>query len=219
MKLRSGIIGRIACIGFVALSFFTISCKKADNQPSNTDVATDYSQSTHWLNIPATLKPVDVFYIYPTAWQKEEPAEPDICKIDNTSMMIGSHLAYNRQATAFETAGNIYAPYYRQADAMYTLSLPEEKRWIFISGSPSRDVIAAFGYYIEHFNNGRPYILAGHSQGANVLLVLLSEYMKDHPEVYKRMIAAYIIGYPVTTEFMVANPHLKFAIGPDSTLR
>ena len=41
--------------------------------------------------------------------------------------------------------------------------------------------------------------------------------MKDHPEVYSRMIAAYVIGNPVTQASLDNNPHLKFATGPDDT--
>jgi hypothetical protein len=177
----------------------------------------DYSQSSHWLSLPAPVKPVDVFFIYPTVWHKEDPAEPNICAIDNPTMLAGSLIAYSCQATAFETAGNIFAPYYRQADSPYMLTLPEAERWKIVSGTPAHDVIDAFKYYIEHYNNGRPFILAGHSQGSNVMQVLLSEYMAANPEVYKRMIAAYMIGYPVPAQYMADNSHLKFAEGPDDT--
>ena len=46
---------------------------------------------------------------------------------------------------------------------------------------------------------------------------LLSEYMKENPVVYSRMIAAYVIGYSITKEYLAENPHLKFAEGPDDT--
>lgn len=174
----------------------------------------DYARSNHWLNVPASVdKAVDVFYLYPTAWQKTNPNDPGICDIDNASMLHLSKMAFRRQATAFETIGNIYAPYYRQVD----LSLPAEERNRLVNTVPTYDGIAAFDYYINHFNNGRPYILAGHSQGSNVLVNLLSSYMKEHPEAYKRMIAAYAIGYSVTDAYLAANPHLKFAEGPDDT--
>jgi hypothetical protein len=132
-------------------------------------------------------------------------------------MLKGSIAAFGRQATAFETVGNIFAPYYRQADAAYTLSLPQEQRDIVIGGIPTLDAVAAFDYYIKHYNNGRPFILAGHSQGSNVLLFLLAGYMKDNPSAYARMIAAYVIGYSVTDDYLAECPHLKFAEGPDDT--
>ena len=183
----------------------------------NTGV-TDYSNPRHWLSLPVhPSKPIDVFYVYPTVWKKVNPAEPDYCSIYHASMLQGAALAFNHQATAFETAGNIYAPFYRQADGACTLPLTEDQRWEVLRKVPAADVTAAFDYYIRHCNNGRPYIIAGHSQGASVIMLLLSEYMATHPDVYSRMIAAYVIGYPVTAEFMDANKHLRFAEGPDDT--
>ena len=84
-------------------------------------------------------------------------------------------------------------------------------------GIPATDAAAAFDYYIKNFNNGRPFIFAGLSQVSNVLLYLLSDYMKKHPEVYGRMIAAYVIGYSITPEYLAKNPHLKFAKGAKNT--
>ncbi|MFZ4707496.1 MAG: DUF3089 domain-containing protein [Bacteroidales bacterium] len=217
MRSETKITGWIACIVFIALSLCATSCKKTEKQSSNTDEATDYSIATHWLNIPATIKPVDVFYLYPTVWTPDSATNPLYSEIDDASMLKGSAFAFSDQATAFETAGNVYAPYYRQANAIRTLVLPEDQRWQMLSQAPAKDVIAAFDYYINHFNNGRPFILAGHSQGANLLLFILSEYMKKFPAVYSRMIAAYVTGYPVTADFMAANKHLKFAQGPDDS--
>ena len=175
----------------------------------------DYADASNWLSVPATTQQADIFYLYPTCYQKILPADPNICGIDNAVMRHFAALAFDRQATAFATSGNIYAPFYRQADAAYTLSLPEDQRAAVIKGLPLGDATNAFDHYIRHFNKGRPFILAGHSQGSNVLIYLLAGYMKTHPEVYSRMVAAYIIGYSVTPEFLSANPHLRFAEGPD----
>lgn len=180
--------------------------------------ATDYSRAEHWLALPATTKTVDVFYLYQTAWRKQNETDPNINDIDNASMRTGSNAAFARTATAFETVGNIYAPYYRQADAVYTLTLPTlEERNAVIAGIPTLDAMAAFDYYIKHFNNGRPFILAGHSQGSAVLMNILAIYMKDHQDVYERMIAAYVIGDSVTENYLAENPHLKFATGAEDT--
>lgn len=203
-------------IAFAFLSTFYSSCTK-DDTPQPVDLATDYSLAEHWLSAPAPKMAVDVFYLYPTCWQKDNLTDPNICNIDNASMLAGALPAFERQATAFETFANVYAPYYRQVDATYTLGLPEDQREELIGGIPTLDAVAAFKYYIQHYNQGRPFILAGHSQGANVLNHLLSGYMKDNPAVYKRMVAAYVIGYPVTQAYLTINPHLKFAEGPDDT--
>lgn len=180
-------------------------------------IPTDYSDTSHWLSNPKGNKPVDVFYVYPTAWHKVDSTEPNVCLVDHQMMLDGAASAYDRQATAFETSANVFAPFYRQADATYTLSLPEAERVGVISREPLTDVTAAFDYYIEHYNQGRPFILAGHSQGSNVIILLLADYLKRHDAVYKRMIAAYVIGYPVTQEYLDDNRHLKFAEGPDDT--
>jgi hypothetical protein len=180
-------------------------------------IATNYSLSKHWLSLPAPVKKADIFFLYGTSWHKLDKHESNICRIDNATLLAGSLDGFRQDATSFETAGNIFAPYYRQADGVHTLSLPEDKRLEIVGDIPAKDVTAAFVYYIEHFNNGRPFILAGHSQGSNVMLFLLSGYLKEHPEIYKQMIAAYAIGYPVTCDYMAENPHLKYATGPDDT--
>jgi pimeloyl-ACP methyl ester carboxylesterase len=177
-----------------------------------------YSQPERWLKLPTAIdREVDVFYLYPTCWKKIDPSEPNICAIDNPTMLAGSAAAYARQATAFEPVGNVFAPYYRQADGAYALGLPPDEREELIASVPAADAAAAFDYYLEHCNNGRPFMLVGHSQGAQILTLLLSDYLRDHPEAYERMIAAYVIGYSVTTDYLQENPHLRFAEGPDDT--
>jgi hypothetical protein len=178
----------------------------------------DYTSAENWLSAPVTItQPVDVFYLYPTSFQRAASDAPVIATIDDPGMRQRAQAAFARQATAFETSANIFAPYYRQADAQYTLALPLEEQDKVVGGIPAGDALAAFQYYLDHYNEGRPFILAGHSQGSNVLLYLLADYMKEHPDVYKRMIAAYVIGYSVTPSYLAANPHLKFAEGPDDT--
>ncbi|MDD4844368.1 MAG: DUF3089 domain-containing protein [Anaerotignum sp.] len=207
----------ICCLTVVA------GCTAAKDDKGQTETAdaivpTDYSQSAHWLNLPTEVtKEVDVFYLYPTAWAKVNADEPIICEIDNPIMLKQSKLAYDRQATAFETIADIYAPYYRQDDAAATLQMPLEEQQDIVKGAPLTDATAAFEYYIEHYNNGRPFILASHSQGSNVMIYLLQDYMKEHPDVYKRMVAAYVIGYSITDEYLSENPNLKFATGAGDT--
>jgi len=188
------------------------------NGESGSSYAIDYSKSERWLSLPSSPnKKVDIFYIYPTAFQKVDSNEANICAIDNAVMLNRSKVSFASQATAFETVGNIYAPYYRQVDATYSLYLSDEEHDAIMSGIPKSDVFAAFDYYINNYNNNRPFILAGHSQGSNILLYLLSDYMKTHPYVYSRMIAAYVIGYSITNKFLADNQHLKFAAGAGDT--
>jgi len=183
-------------------------CTKSNNTPT-ASTSVDYSQAAHWLSLPATIYKADVFYLYPTtSWTKNNSTSM-ICAIDDSLMMAGAAQAYSRQTTAFDTAANVYAPYYRQDNSS------PDNRLNVIAGIPTTDATTAFDYYIKHFNQGRPFILAGHSQGANIVCNILSGYLKANPQVYSRMIAAYVIGGPVTKTFLQANPHLKFATGPD----
>ena len=82
---------------------------------------------------------------------------------------------------------------------------------------PYEDLTAALDYYFENYNEGRPFIFAGHSQGSALVRLLLKTYFKDHPEYYERMVAAYAIGYSITKEDLEENPHLKFAAGENDT--
>jgi acetyl esterase/lipase len=86
-----------------------------------------------------------------------------------------------------------------------------------MSGICYDDITAALDYYFENYNEGRPFVIAGHSQGAAILRLVLKDYFKDHPEYYERMVAAYPIGYSVTKDFLEENPHLKFATGETDT--
>lgn len=86
-----------------------------------------------------------------------------------------------------------------------------------MGGEPTSDAISAFDYFIKHYNNGRPFILAGHSQGSNIMINLMARYMQDNPDVYERMIAAYVPGYSITPQYLEQNKELKFATGADDT--
>ena len=185
---------------------------------SDLSAAVDYADADNWLSVPTSIDyQVDVFYLYPTAWYKTEENEANVCAIDHSIMRKLAPLAYARQATAFEPVANIFAPYYRQAEGEYLLSLSPEDREATGEAISVADATAAFEYYIEYYNEGRPFILAGHSQGSIVLKQLLAGYLAEHPAVYERMVAAYLIGYSVTPEYFAENPHLKFAERADDT--
>jgi hypothetical protein len=227
MKKRIWLIpAMILCVTlafpFIGSAVVSTSDAKVDSAPpvalDDVQNVTDYSKPGNWLTADISgSKPVDVFYLYPSAYQKVSTEESNYCAVDNVSMIKGANGAFNRQATAFLPVGNIFAPYYRQADATYILGMPSiEQQDEAVRIIPAADAIAAFDYYIDHFNNGRPFILAGHSQGSNVLMFILSE-IKDQPDVYERMIAAYLIGFSVTEDYLKQNPPLKFATGPDDT--
>jgi hypothetical protein len=177
-----------------------------------------YQSRTNWLARPAhPMHKVDVFYVYPSAYSKAGASSPNVGPIDDAGMRLKAQAAITRQAAAFEPYADVYAPYYRQADAYYALSLPPAQRAKLVGGIPAGCVIHAFDYFVRHLNHGKPFILAGHSQGSQALEFLLARYMQAHPRVYARMIAAYVVGYSVTPKYLARNPHLKFTKGPHDT--
>lgn len=179
--------------------------------------ASDYHDVDNWLaKTTDPTEPADVFILYPTAYQKQGNQSP-VSKIDNLSMRAGAQVFLANQGSAFESSGNVFAPYYRQLDANWLLSQSKEKQEEYVNGVPKADVLAAFHYYIENYNNGRPFILVGHSQGAAMVKEILFDYLKKNPEVNERMVAAYVLGQSVTQAELEANPQAKFASGPDDT--
>jgi len=204
----------------LALSFSSVltSCGSSATVSPVVHSGIDYSKAANWLALPKSIThKVDVFYLSDTAYQRPSPTAPNIGPINASSMIKGDQAAFQRTATAFAPVANIYAPYYRQVDALVQKSMTPANQVRAVGGIPTTDAIAAFEYYLEHYNHGRPFILAGHSQGSSVLSHLLSIYMKDNPKVYARMIAAYLIGYPITQSYLNQNPFLKFARGPNDT--
>ena len=181
--------------------------------------APDYAQASNWLLQPSSSdasKPVDVFYLYPTAYMPASSSAPAVCSADDPQMRSGAKAAFSRTATAFAPLANIYAPYYRQA-TIWIVAMPYEKQEPIVGGEPTTDALSAFDYYVKHLNDGRPFILAGHSQGSHILINLMADYMKKNPEVYKRMIVAYVPGYSITPQYLQQNSELKFAENADDT--
>lgn len=186
----------------------------------------DYSQRQYWMMSPQNpdVHPVDVLFFHTTTYwdpnyvdpatgahlaAPRDPSKPQIWNqtiADAIQDPTAVPLA-NSQVSVFAASCNIYAPFYRQA------ALPEalqndpaaSERALSVAYS---DIEAAFDYYMTHWNNGRPLILAGHSQGSNLLLWLLQRRM-NHPAYLKKMVAAYVIGWSVTTEDLDQYPHLE----------
>lgn len=97
---------------------------------------------------------------------------------------------------------NFFSPYYHQV-TFESLSLPGDtlKRAF---EETYEECLDAFNYYLENLNNGRPFILAGFSQGAMIVKHLLKN-MGDSQ--YENLVAAYVIGYELNAEDLL-SPHI-----------
>jgi hypothetical protein len=161
-------------------------------------------------------KEVDTIYLYPSAYGIMSEVEDDIADINDVNMRMMAVYYAASQASVFDESTNLFVPYYRQFTVSSLVDMidksPESMQYV-----ASQDIYNMLDYYFENCNEGRPFILAGHSQGSVWLTVVLEDYMKEHPEYYERMVAAYVIGYSVTEEYLLRNQHLKFAEGADDT--
>lgn len=115
--------------------------------------------------------------------------------------------ALNMQRGIYEKNCRMYAPYYRQATlADYDLPANEAEPYFNLA---YKDVRAAFVYYMQHENNGRPFVLAGFSQGAEMCLRLLKEFGNEN-FVKDNMVACYAIGWRFTpqeaAEYLYVQP-------------
>ncbi|MDR2782372.1 MAG: DUF3089 domain-containing protein [Treponema sp.] len=175
----------------------------------------DYGNPDNWLAAGVGgHSDVDVFFLYPTSWRAAYGEYP-IAGINNTDMRHWANYYLKTRASAFETAGNIYAPFYRQLDASFVVAQQPVDGIGYFGGVPLTDVAAAFDCYLEHYNKGKPFILVGHSQGSFVMAALIALYLRDRPDVYERMIAAYLIGMPMPETIYELFPHMKPAQNAD----
>ena len=157
----------------------------------------DYSKKENWYQIPEITKDVDTFYIYATEYIMSSLMEgaPEYASLDNEEMLQGAAGEYQLHATAYADATNVFMPYYRQCGMTVMKRAWKETGNVdaAIGGMPYGDIVAALDYYFEHLNGGRPFIIAGHSQGSAITKMVLKRYFKEHPDYYKRMVAAYPI--------------------------
>lgn len=177
----------------------------------------DYSKEDNWMVIPEITHKVDTFYLYPTCYTDDSEDAKPICDIDDEAVRTTAQFIYENQATVFEESTNVFVPYYRQSNINQVAGMDSKQLEEYQKKEQRTDVYAALDYYFEHYNNGRPFIIAGHSQGSIMTRIVLGEYMEAHPEYYERMVAAYVIGYSITSDFLNEHPYLKFAEGADDT--
>lgn len=114
--------------------------------------------------------------------------------------------ALNMQRGIYEKNCRMYAPYYRQA-VLADYDLPENEAEPYFNLA-YKDVRAAFVYYMQHENNGRPFVLAGFSQGAEMCLRLLKEFGNEG-FVKNNMVACYAIGWRFTPQEAAEYPYIQ----------
>jgi hypothetical protein len=132
---------------------------------------------------------VDVFYLHPTVYLSGGPWNGNL---DDKNLNGKCDACVMHQATPFNSCAKVYAPRYRQAILRsFTKGGIEGERAL---DTAYADIKKSFEYYLANYNNGRPIILAGHSQGAYHVARLMDDFFTGK-ELLKQLVVAYPIGF------------------------
>lgn len=151
---------------------------------------------------PAASPAASVFFIHPTSYLERSRWN---APLDDAESQQRARLFVRSQASAFNGAGAIWAPKYRQATFGAFLTRKEDAANAL--DFAYRDVLAAYEEFLREAPKDRPIILAAHSQGSLHLTRLLAERVKGSPEA-SRIAAIYVVGWPVSIP--VDIPRLGF---------
>lgn len=184
----------------------------------------DYSNPAHWAALPDKADPADrtpnglsdmqasaaadVFFLHPTTYTGDRGHRQWNGPVDDerlNSKTDGSTILY--QASAFNGAGRVFAPRYRQAHlhSYYPRNETEKAAAEKAFEIAWLDVKAAFEYYLAHHHQGRPIIIASHSQGTTHAKRLMRDFFDGKP-LQKHLVAAYLVGIPVEKDYLQSIP-------------
>lgn len=203
----------------ILLPLLLISCSKKNFSSSSSlksNKEPEYSNLYYWAAHPWKWDPsdsiplpllnqnhkdsvADVFFIHPTtltdfsdsSWNASMDDSILNNRTDNSTILY--------QASVFNEQCRIFAPRYRQAHlkVFYDKDTLKDVKALDMAYS---DVRSAFLYYLDHFNKGRPVIIASHSQGTLHAGKLLKEFFEGKI-LQNKLICAYLIGMPVPENY------------------
>ncbi len=151
-----------------------------------------------------------IFFVHPTSYYSRSSWNAPLSDRDSDHR---ANLFVQGMASAFADAGDLWAPRYRQATLGAFLATDRVTAGKAID-SAYRDVEEAFDAFLAAQPKDKPIILAGHSQGALHLTTLLRTKIAGTP-LAKRVVAAYIIGWPVSLDTDIAALGLPACQAPD----
>lgn len=155
--------------------------------------------------------PAAIFFIHPTSFLAKTHWN---APLDDQQSQDRARLFLRGLASTFAASGEVWAPRYRQAAiGAFLTTKPEGKAAL---DDAYQDVLLAFDHFVAHVQKDRPIILAGHSQGALHLTNLLKDRIAGKP-IAKRIVAAYIVGWPVSIETDLPSMGLPACTSPDMT--
>ncbi|HEX8437129.1 DUF3089 domain-containing protein [Archangium sp.] len=218
----------LLAMNFASIFLWSVTPRTPFSQAS-APAPPDYTQPAAWSALPElqdladtvppsspginqSQAPVDVFYIHPTTYVGGEWNGP----VDDATLNAATdRVATLIQASAFNACCAISAPRYRQANM--TALTGQEEEGLAAVDLAYQDVAAAFRYWRENYNRGRPFILAAHSQGTVHARRLLREAVSGTP-LRHQLVAAYLIGIPLPEEALRRTlPDIPFCTSPEQT--
>lgn len=156
------------------------------------DIAGNPSLWTPAGHAPAAHGRAAVFFIHPTSYVGRDHWN---AALDDRETNDRAAVFLRGQASAFNAAGEVWSPRYRQATfGAFLTSAADANRALNLAYG---DVLASFDAFLRQVASDRPIILAGHSQGALHLTRLLVDRVAGRP-LARRVVAAYIVGWPVS---------------------
>ena len=166
----------------------------------------DYTDSTQWFMIDRGGE-ADLFYIISTETDDHMIGDDTCHFADTNDPALRKNMLREMVAVDSFYSGklNYFSPYYRQV-SMDSWAMPDKA--FGLVPIALEDVMQSWDYYLKHLNQGRPFIIAGYSQGAIAVLDILKE-MPD--SVLSQLVAAYVIGFKVTQEDVDTNRNIKLA--------
>ena len=172
----------------------------------------DYSHLNYWASHPDKKDPADsvpkplmgielekvadVFFLHPTTLTDDEKLGEINARIDDAELNQKTDLSpILYQASVFNERSRIFAPRYRQAHIGMYFEEDSVKKYAAFNLA-YEDIRNAFIYYLEHYNQGKPIIIASHSQGTTHSTRLLKEFFDGKP-LAKQLVCGYLIGMGV----------------------
>jgi len=173
------------------------ACRNRNSNSSVTSVDNVYENDDMWCSCPSVCDgKVDVFYVVSTmVMQSFNPdgTESFVALLTDEEKEILAGEINHVHSNIIPDNVNFFAPYYHQMTMdSYDSTKVSRAQLMENAGKAKEEVCAAFDYYMEHCNNGRPFIIAGYSQGS-IMVKTLVQHLTD--EQYERMVAAYMIGF------------------------
>lgn len=192
------------------VSVVPASAEQSDSIPAFSEPL-DYADPANWAYFnDGEDKPADLFIVCPTVDTKSYANSEDL----NDKLKGRFVSALDAEKGIYSDSCRLYSPYYRQMSiGAYTLGAEDFDKAM---KNAYLDVSAAFRYYLDNENDGRPIVLAGFSQGAQMCIELLKEYFGNTAEgrkLNKQLVAVYAIGWRITDEDIKEYPQIVPAKG------